>query len=108
AGVDWSLGSYWTVDAGTTVDKMHADIHDFLIWGGFLYVANDGGVNQQDMGAVDPDWDEIWAGLNITEFYKIGYDFTESASHTLLGAQDNGEMRYTGYNGSTTFEVLYT
>lgn len=104
AAGSWSLGSHWSPEAGTTVDRMHADQHDIVYQGGDLYVGNDGGAYYHDIGAIDPNWDVIYQGLNISQFYSVELDPTNPNGHTLLGAQDNGELLY---DGDDNFQLLY-
>ncbi len=92
----WGLAGYWATDLSTTVDRIHADQHDAVFYNGDLYVGNDGGIYFRDIGAIDPNWDAIYGGLNISQFYSIELDPSNPNGHTLLGAQDNGEMVYDG------------
>ncbi len=101
----WSLASYWAEDGSTTVDKMHADQHDAVFYGGDLYVANDGGVNFHDIGVLDPNWDGWYTGLGIAQFFSLELDPTNPNGHTLLGAQDNGIKLY---DGDDNFQTLAT
>lgn len=101
----WSLGSYWANDGSTTVDKTHADQHELLMYNDDLYVGNDGGIYFQDRQAIDPNWDPIYVGLNITQFYKLELDPTDPNGNTLLGSQDNGVKRY---DGDDNFQTIYT
>jgi len=104
ASGSWSLGSYWADDGSTLVDKMHADQHELLMFNDDLYVGNDGGIYYQDRQATDPNWDPLYSGMNITQFFSIELDPTNPNGHTLLGAQDNGEMLY---DGDDNFQTLW-
>ncbi|GDX52984.1 hypothetical protein LBMAG27_20310 [Bacteroidota bacterium] len=105
ASGSWSLGSYWVNDGSTTVDKMHADQHDLLMFNDDLYIGNDGGIFYQDRQAIDPNWDALYSGMNITQFYSLELDPTNPNGHTLLGAQDNGVKLY---DGDDNFQTLLT
>ncbi len=100
----WSLAGYWNTDLSTTVDRVHADQHAAVFYNGDLYVGNDGGIYFRDIGAIDPNWDAIYGGLNITQFYSVELDPTNPNGNTLLGAQDNGEMKY---DGDDNFQTLW-
>ncbi len=49
---------------------MHADIHSLDMVNGALYCGNDGGLfRSTDAGTT---WNDLSAGLQITQFYRLG------------------------------------
>jgi hypothetical protein len=89
-GNGWRLAGEWT--GQYTTPYVHADQHSLAFSPNtdVLYSTNDGGVKRTSNGGVT--WDDISAGLGVTQFYRI------SSSRTLPGllfggAQDNGTFK---------------
>ena len=96
------INNWKTTDGGITykiktfqqafqdVDEVHSDQHTLVYDSkGTLYVGNDGGIYKStDDGE---NWNDISAGLNITQYYKFG-QATDNKETILAGAQDNGTI----------------
>lgn len=82
--------------AGPYDGGIHADQH-YMAWDqGFLFLGNDGGVyvyNDAESG-----WRYLSDGMQITQYYRIGYVNNANGFRALGGAQDMGT-----HNGSTHF-----
>ena len=98
AGQTWDIKAHWIFpsDIGYT----HADIHTLEFLDGHLFCGSDGGLYRSADGA--EDWTDLSAGLNITQFYRLGgselipYKF-------MAGAQDNGTNRLVNGNWTHVF-----
>ena len=98
-GFSWNCQSYWNNTSNQFIAKMHADQHNLEFFAGTLYCTNDGGFFIKSGNG----WTENFEYLNITQFYKLGLDRTSNNNRHIAGAQDNGEMVY---SGNDNFEQL--
>ena len=88
-GLGWTIVSHWT--SPSEIGYTHADIHGLEVLNGKLYCASDGGLYvSEDDGE---EWTDLSAGLDITQFYRLGGSELES-DLIMAGAQDNGSNRY--------------
>ena len=107
-GTTWGMISYWFPLMGTSI---HADIHctKYNPLNKTYYFCTDGGVSKtQELVLADMEqvqsafanpeantytlptkWDDITAGLAISEFYKIGLS-KYNPNYLIGGVQDNG------------------
>ncbi len=84
-GAAWNIRSQWYY---TGFDPYtHADIHSLDIFGNKLLCGSDGGLFLSTNDA--DDWTDLSAGLQITQFYRLGCSPTDADLH-IAGAQDNG------------------
>ena len=87
--------------AGLDGVRVHVDTHAsaFSNTGGRLYIGNDGGIWKTDTptaAAGSIDYDNLNAGLAITQFYP-GHSIHPSDENVHFGGtQDNGTQRYSG------------
>ncbi len=94
-GSSWTIKSHWI--SPSDIGYTHADIHGLEILDGKLYCASDGGLYvSEDNGE---EWTDLSAGLDITQFYRLGGSELES-DLIMAGAQDNGSNRF--LNGEWT------
>lgn len=88
-GATWTIMSHWI--SPSEVGYTHADIHGLEILDGRLYCASDGGLYVSDDAG--QEWNDLSAGLDITQFYRLGGSELES-DLVMAGAQDNGSNRF--------------
>jgi hypothetical protein len=88
-GATWTIMSHWI--SPSDVGYTHADIHGLEILDGRLYCASDGGLYVSDDAG--DEWTDLSAGLDITQFYRLGGSELES-DLVMAGAQDNGSNRF--------------
>ena len=89
-----------TTDGGTTWSAVpvagHVDNHAIRFAPGSsttIYSGNDGGIFESTDGGAT--WSSLNKGLAITQFYDLGLS-VKSPSVVVAGAQDNGNMKYSG------------
>ncbi|MBK7083269.1 MAG: PKD domain-containing protein [Flavobacteriales bacterium] len=90
-GTGWDISSMWTWDSG--LGYTHADVHALEIVDGEVYCGSDGGLFRTSDGGLW--WDDLSAGLNITQFYRLGVS-THAVDQVVAGAQDNGCIHLEG------------
>ncbi|MEL6560987.1 MAG: T9SS type A sorting domain-containing protein [Bacteroidota bacterium] len=91
---------YKSADGGENFDRLnswiyddadlpyvHADIHTLDFYNGSLYSGNDGGIFVSRNNGTS--WLDLSAGLDITQFYRIGLD-PNNENIIVGGTQDNG------------------
>lgn len=76
----------WLYD-DTDLPYIHADIHTLDFYNGSLYSGNDGGIFVSRNNGTS--WLDLSAGLDITQFYRIGLD-PNNENIIVGGTQDNG------------------
>lgn len=84
-GVNLYPVSMWYIGGGLAYT--HADIHRLEFFQDRLFVCSDGGVFYSDDAG--ETWTDISAGLEITQFYKLGV-YAGTSVKIGAGAQDNG------------------
>lgn len=100
-GPYWNFGfSCWNIsDAENTCPQTtHPDQHSIVIYGGRVYVGNDGGVKSRPVnGTLDSlghgnDWANLSQGLRTLQYYSVGVgkDPERSGYAVFGGLQDNG------------------
>jgi photosystem II stability/assembly factor-like uncharacterized protein len=88
-GSTWTIKAHWI--SPSEIGYTHADIHGLEIIDGRLFCASDGGLYvSADDGE---EWTDLSAGLDITQFYRLGGSELES-DLIMAGAQDNGSNRF--------------
>jgi len=99
-GTSWVDISAGVPGGGTFGGGVHADQH-YIAWDqGYLFLGNDGGVYNYNYsnGGAGAGWRYISDGMQITQYYRIGYCNNANGFRALGGAQDMGT-----HNGSTHF-----
>lgn len=100
-GKNWTKKTHWR-QSTLARDFIHADQHALAFSPGSgtrIYACNDGGVfRSTDAG---DEWTDLSATLSISQFYTVAA--ARGTSRLLLGAQDNGVLRYNG----TLFTQIY-
>lgn len=100
-GKTWTKKTHWR-QLALARDYIHADQHALAFAPGSgtrLYACNDGGVFRSTDGG--DEWADLSATLPITQLYSV--TAARGTSRLLLGAQDNGVLRYNG----TSFTQIY-
>ncbi len=89
-GTTWSINAYWYYPE-PAYPYVHADCHSLDFYGPILYSGCDGGIFKTSNGG--STWEDISAGLYITQFYRIG-GFPGNSELIIGGTQDNGTNRF--------------
>jgi len=89
-GVNWTINAYWYYP-DQSIPYVHADIHSLDFYGSTLYSGCDGGIFKTPDGGAS--WHDLSAGLQITQFYRIG-GYPGDSELVIGGTQDNGTNKY--------------
>jgi photosystem II stability/assembly factor-like uncharacterized protein len=91
----WRYSGGWSDLSDWSDTDVHPDNHVMVWVTNRMLLGNDGGVYLSDPG-VPGTWENLSAGLRITQFYKGAVDVTGKSVLILGGAQDNFTSLYTG------------